>query len=289
MRNLMLNDIVESISYHSNKDEKNKPSDVDIDLYSIHKFFKNIEKGNTNMFDMIYGYSNKDAVLYDESNFSRIYNNRDKLISKNIVSNNFLGYAYGQYKKYYEKNKRLNTLKGIKEYFDRQIQYNDRELLKDYYQDMKKYLLNNIGSFVDSVVSKEKDNKLDTIFYKVNNAKFHTDLSVNKFLESINSQESKYGDRVRNNNIDYKSIYHSYRMIFVSELLAIEGDVKLPLSDIRTNFLKRVKNGNIDYKNIGLEDTISKVRNLIDKSDKLNNNIDKGFIEHTILDFYNYI
>ena len=48
---------------------------------------------------------------------------------------------------------------------------------------MKKYLLNNIGSFVDSVVSKEKDNKLDTIFYKVNNAKFHTDLSVNKFLE----------------------------------------------------------------------------------------------------------
>ena len=285
--NLILNDFKKDISYSSSgKNKSNSSDDVDIDLYSIHRFFSLFKKGDTNMYELIYGYSNKDAIIKNSSIMERIYENRNKLINKDNIIDGFLGYAYGQYKKYYEKNNRLNILKGIKDYFNKQIQYNSNEQILDYYQGMKKYLLVNKGDFTEEVVSIIEDD-IKGRMYEINNRKYHLNTPIYKFLDSIESQIDRYGDRV-DGGIDNKSIYHAYRMLYLSSQLATEGDVTIPFDDRQTKFLKDLKNDNIRLtdKSEELKRTISLVRNEIKNTNLISDDIDTDFIENLIKSIY---
>ena len=73
-----------------NNNEKNTSEDIDETYYSLHYFLELAAKGDTNAIDMLFAYTNKDAVIQSSKIWDEIIQNIDKIITKNVKA--YLGY-----------------------------------------------------------------------------------------------------------------------------------------------------------------------------------------------------
>ena len=66
------------------KTERNNSNDVDETYYSLHYFLELAAKGDTNAIDILFAYTNKNAVIQTSDIWNEIINNTDKFLTKNV-------------------------------------------------------------------------------------------------------------------------------------------------------------------------------------------------------------
>jgi len=110
-REVLLGHIPKSynVSRKKAEGEKNTSDDVDIEIYSLHYFIKLACEGQTVALDMLHAPSS----MIQESSYiwDYIVTNREKFYTKNLKA--FVGYARRQSAKYCCKGSRLNALKEV--------------------------------------------------------------------------------------------------------------------------------------------------------------------------------
>lgn len=248
-------------NYSTNTDDEshNSSEDVDIELWSIHRFFKLLQKGDTNAYDLLFAMSNESAILYKKDIFEYIYDNRDELMGAKPIKKSFIGYAYGQYKRYEAKGFNFQTLKFIMRWF-KNNGYDLNAKLEDYATDLIKDLKKDIADKVvvgESITERTRkqlwlvDNEeKDETFLEVNQyKKYPLGIKVKQFLDAIQKWTKEYGSRVKNaDGVDYKSISHAFRVLDMALEIAQNGDLQFPLDG--TERLLAIKRGEKDYKKL---------------------------------------
>ena len=119
-----------------NNNSKNTKDDIDIKIISIQDFFKKLRKGDTNKIDLLFSPSNKEMVIYDDGFIEKIYNNRHKLITNNILKSGIFGYSYKQWKRYGVKGTGLYSIEFILNYI-RDNKINNNVRLREYIFDLE--------------------------------------------------------------------------------------------------------------------------------------------------------
>ncbi len=88
---------------------KNLPTDIDTEIYSLHYFIELACQGQTVALDMLHAPDN--MILESSTTWSAITANKEKFYTKNLKA--FVGYARRQASKYSIRGSRLDTIKKV--------------------------------------------------------------------------------------------------------------------------------------------------------------------------------
>ena len=276
IEDVVLGKAKDQLSFKSNskKDTRNTNEDIDIELYSIQKYFSLLKKGETGAIDILYSMFREDTILYSSYEIKSIKQNHSKLVSKN--SKAFIGYCMQQASKYGIKGSRYGDLIELDKFLNG---YN-----ADYGLKMKTPISQIYKSIPETVYIKkiEKNN----LHYISVLGKLHQDnITIDTFHDRIKHELSKYGERTAKANtddgVDWKALSHAYRVIYQLNELAETGGLVFPLKDaekikqvkyckdkvelpkILENIHKLLKETEIKVKNSDLPDEVS--TELLDK------------------------
>lgn len=265
---------------------KNTAEDIDAEYFSLQYFGNLAFNGETVAIDMLC--APRSAWLRSSFAWEKIYEDRNKFLSKNIIS--FVNYSQKQAAKYGIKGSRLNICNEI-----------INELNK---YDKRNKIINNLN-FFDELNSKYPD---EFIIIK----KYNEDNTINSheskikvvgkeflltspsfmIIDSLSKFVNEYGARAiqasKNEGIDWKAIHHAFRFAYlVDEIIDNNGMVTFPLKE--TDFLIKVKNKEYNFVDIQpkLEELIKNTLNKLIHS-SLPDIPDKEWYNKRILDFYKY-
>ncbi len=244
--NLVLEQQCRSITHHTGSDaKKNISGDIDIDLWSLQHWFKLLEKGDTNAIDMLFSYTNSNAIIYASPLCDSIFANPTHYI--NLRDNaSYVAYAYHQAKKYGLKGSRLHLLKSIYFYVNSCLQnghVSERATFKTLIPSIKE-------RFFDEKLCFDKQDTHGTTILYILGSGFHEKITIADTVKRLEASYLKYGERAilaeKNENIDWKSISHAMRCIVQIKELAQTGHLTFPLKDAA--FLKTIKSGKLSWK-----------------------------------------
>jgi len=236
-----------------NNKSRNDLEDIDIQLWSIHKFLHLLKKGETGALDLLFSMQHKDTQLLYTKQSEEILKELPNLLHSNVHA--FLGYAIGQSKRYNVKGKRykelLNFLEQIKEYPNTSLET---------------IIANNTYSYIKIIQAKNTKNntKGNTTYLSVLGKLFDISLDRDYIISRLQLIKTQYGNRTKNavTSIDYKALSHAVRVLFeVRELLTV-NTITFPLLD-RT-YIKSIKEGNEQ-----LEDVMEVILTTIEEVDNL--------------------
>jgi hypothetical protein len=289
-KSLILNNSVGQYGpYSSGGDESsNSSEDIDLELWSVHKFFKLLQKGDTNAYDVLYS-GNSEVIEYVSDYFLEVFYNKDKLSGSKAIRGAFVGYSYGQVKRYEAKGFNFSTLKAIlrfiKEVKDRE-DYNDNDRLSSYIDEMIEYVNEENKELQIEVVEDNKDTYVKINDYK----KYPVGIRLKQFRDSIQKWANEYGSRVRNNDdgVDWKSISHAFRVLMFADELVTRGDFSYPFRDEFREELLAIKNGEVDFKKkiSELSQFVDKVGDKLEHLDKLRSKPNVNKMRELILMMY---
>ncbi len=267
-KSLILNNSTEQYGpYSSGGDEgSNGSDDIDLELWSIHKFFKLLQRGDTNAYDILYS-GDSDVIEFGSGKFLEVLNTRSELWGSRAIRGAFIGYSYGQVKRYEAKGFNFATLKSILRFFkeveNNNDDFNGNSRLANYSDELIDYVNRENEELQIKVVEDNKD-----IYMKINDyKKYPVGIRVKQFRDSIQNWASEYGSRVRNNDdgVDWKSISHAFRVLKFADELVTEGDFTYPFSEEDREKLLAIKNGEVDFK-----EKVSELRDYVEEvGDKL--------------------
>ena len=255
-----------------NSNEKNSKDDIDETYYSLHYFLELATRGDTNAIDLLFAYTNKDAVLYIDPIYQEIINNIDKILTGNIKA--YLSYCKSQCIKYSIKGDKLKNYstfeKFCEKYLDRKDEHGAPETLfnclnieydnSDFEQDFMskpiipppgerfKYFFNeetefNFGEhcYFETALNKES-------YITISDVKFQLNESIKTAYHKVQKVISSYGKRAEvasnSNGVDWKAISHCVRVILQVEELITTNKITFPL--INANFVKSIKYNTTD-------------------------------------------
>jgi len=286
-RDVLLKRDIEHFSYNTNKDNKNSSEDIDLELYSIYKWFNLLIKGETGAIDLLFSLFREDTQLYRDRDFVElIKRNYTCFYNRNLHS--FVGYCVGQSKKYNIKGKRYNELIDFLDEM-RRFQELKEQKLESIYKDLepifasKKY---KYIKFIKASISRGNQAYKERIFIEVLGKKFPPSMSVDYFLKLINDMQKQFGNRVKNSKdgIDFKALSHAVRVINEIEELLEENFITFPLKN--RDYIKSIKYGKkslesvMNYIDIKLDEVEQKL-----SSSNLPQRSDEEFIDSLILEF----
>jgi len=217
LKDLVLKKDIDQWTSNSNgKDSKNSSDDEDFTLWSVHKFIKLLQVGDTNAFDTLFAYGSHCQIGCHEL-FKEIYNNRECFYPESLRS--FFGYALGQVKMYSVKGDKLHDILSVKSLVQGLMITNDK--LKDVITQLP----------VSQNLKVVSDDTTD--YYQVLDKRFITNIRLSEFMEKLIEMESKYGTRAKasmeNNLVDWKSMYHAFRVLDECQELMTHGTISFPL------------------------------------------------------------
>lgn len=232
---------------------KNSSEDVDIELYSIKKFFKMVKKGDTAALELLF--TPDEFILEKSSIWDKIVSQRDKLLSSQVSA--MIGYARQQANKYGIKGSRMgelaNCIKALKE-VHKEVGFDDAKLLHGW--DHLKEKLSGFDhiDFIELEVSKNMESSTVPAI-DILGKKFDHHVGFIYILEILKKIYKNYGYRAReaknNNGIDWKALSHAVRVSIQGLELLTKHKITLPLSDENCKLVKDIKLGLIDYKEVG--------------------------------------
>jgi predicted nucleotidyltransferase len=215
---VMKTDIEQWTSSTGNK-TKNGTDDIDITLWSIHKFIKLLGVGDTNAFDTLFAYQTPSELLCTQV-FVDLFDEREVFYPKSLRS--FFGYALGQVKMYSVKGDKLQDILLVKSQVQALLDGTSYEKLKDIKEHLP--ISNNLKFIEDDT----------TEYYQVLDKKFITNIRLSEFMEKILEMESKYGSRAKasmeNKLVDWKAMYHAFRVLLECSELMRTGNIQFPLA-----------------------------------------------------------
>jgi hypothetical protein len=295
--------------------ERNSSDDIDETYYSLHYFLELAAKGDTNAIDILFAYTNKDAVIETSPIWDEIIENIDKILTKNVKA--YLGYCKSQAQKYSIKGDKLKNYNAFKSFCEKYLNEKDAngaplpllEALEFEYNthEYPKLISNCIpepGAERNKIAFGEtaKFNFGDHCYFEtalnkesylvISDVKFQLNDSIKSALKKVNSVIDSYGKRAdaaaNDNGVDWKAISHCVRVLLQVEQLLSENKITFPL--INANFVKAIKYNTIDmtYEEImkWIENHIMHIDEVLLPKSTLREKADYKWIEKFILKCY---
>lgn len=250
-RDIVLGRVRHNISTSRPKQEfeKNTKDDVDSETLSLGEYLRLLCEGQMMALDMLFApddfqvFKGKDYHL-----FQTIYDNKDKLLSKGIVS--FIGYARQQASKYGIKGSRVRAVKNVIEFLT-PLNSNVTRLIDIKPQIDASTLLDD--SFIQYSEGFDPNGGVVT-YFEICGRKFQWTNSVKYTLSILTKIYDAYGHRAKlaqeNSGIDWKALSHAVRANSEGKELLETGFITFPCPN--SKLLVDIKTGQLPYKEVEL-------------------------------------
>lgn len=272
-------------------DSKNSKYDIDVELYSLTKFMKMLENGDTAAIELLF---TPDEMIVEKSVlWETIVSQRDQLISKKVKG--IIGYSRHQANKYGIKGLRLDDLTvSINE-----LKRIDKELgggslkLKHAWDEVNQALkgLEHVR-FVKLTPNKAAEEDVPAI--DILGKKFDWHCGFTYVLQSLKKTQKEYGRRAReaksNGGIDFKALSHALRVSIQGIELLKTGKITLPLKEKDVTLVRSVKLEKMESPIVSLliEEKLAELEEL-SKTSTLRESLDKDFVNELIIEFHGRI
>jgi len=278
---------IEHYNYNTNTDSKNEKEDIDLQLYSIYKWFNLLKKGETGALDLLFSLFREDTQIYRDSYFTNVMKeNYQRFYNKNLHS--FIGYCVGQSKMYNIKGERYNELHDFVELFNQSEVENSEEKLEHYFPKIEqifaakqyKYV-----KFIKASISRGNQAYKEGRYVELLGKRFAGSVTVGYFSKLITQMEEQFGNRTRDasKGVDYKALSHAVRVIDEVEELLDEGFITFPLTN--KEYVKAIKEGKVALEDVMtyIDVKLDIVQKKLDES-TLPQKSDETFIDRLILE-----
>jgi hypothetical protein len=286
---VLLKKDIEHYNFNSNdNNSKNGKDDVDMQLFSIYKWFTLLKKGETGAMDILFSFFREDSQLFADPEFTNIIKeNYRRFYNKNLHS--FLGYCVGQSKLYNVRGERFSELHRFVEYFNAMAKEQGSEKLESMYpqieemftQEHYKYI-----QFVTAPISRGSGEPQEGVYVEVLGKKFLGTVTVGYFSEKITEMEEQFGNRARASakGVDYKALSHAVRVIDEVEELIDDAFITFPLKN--RVYITSVKEGNESLEDVMhyIDQKLNVVQEKLVNSD-LAERSDEIFMDELLLKF----
>jgi len=213
--------------------DKNRSTDIDCEIYSLHYFIELACQGQTVALDMLHAPDN--MILESSTIWNMITSNREKFYTKDLKA--FVGYARRQAAKYGIKGSRLNAAEKVVTFLQ---SIEERLRLSELWEQLPK------GEHIHFPDQKDPNNLRQ---YQVVGKLFQETARVGYVLPILERFVSEYGKRAQqaaqNLGIDWKAISHALRAAYQTKEILTKQTVTFPLKE--APFLTQVKKGELDY------------------------------------------
>ena len=234
-KSVLLKRDIEHYNFNSNAQSKNSKDDIDLQLFSIYKWFSLLKKGETGAIDILFSLFREDTQVYNNQEFTRVIReNYRKFYNKNLHA--FLGYCVGQSKVYNVRGERFNELHLFVDYFNTLAKEQGAKKLESIYPKIEalfrahkyKYI-----QFVEAPTSRGSGEPKEGIYVEVLGKRFLGTVTIKYFSEKITEMEEQFGNRARASakGVDFKALSHAVRVIDEVEELIDEAFITFPLKN----------------------------------------------------------
>jgi len=230
----------------NNENTKNSKDDIDLQLFSIYKFFSLLKKGETGAMDILFSMFREDTQVYNNKEFTQvIMENYTKFYNRNLHS--FIGYCVGQSKVYNVRGERFNELHRFVEYFNALAKEQANEKLESMFPQIeelfKEYNYKYIN-FVMGATSRGSGEEKEGKYVEVLGKRFLGTVTVGYFSERVTEMEEQFGNRAKASakGVDFKALSHAVRVISEVEELIDDGFITFPLKN--KVYVTSIKEGN---------------------------------------------
>ena len=232
----------------------------------MHYFLELAAKGDTNAIDILFVYTNKDAVLKESLIWNELIENIDKILTKNVKA--YLGYCKSQCIKYSVKGDKLKNYNAFKSFCEKYLNEKDFngapvtllealefEFSTHEYPDPVSRCIPESGAernkiafgetakfnfgdhcYIETALNKES-------YLTISDVKFQFHDSIKSSFKKVEKVISSYGKRAEaaasDNGVDWKAISHCVRVLLQVEELLTEGKITFPLT--KADFIKAIK------------------------------------------------
>jgi hypothetical protein len=255
----------------TDKNARNTADDVDIEMFSLHRYLDLLMQGQTVALDMLFtpdSFHSKGSWQWDY-----IRQHKNEFLHKGTVA--FIGYAKQQAGKYGIKGTRVAALRTTLDLFNKHEDYKKLnhvdvffDLLVlcysnfiDYNGDPLDTNLNLNNEFIKLINIKGPNNKIE-LHLEVCNRKIPLHATV-KYAKSIFQKIfDEYGARAlqaeKNEGVDWKALMHAVRVCGQAYELLSTGHITFPRPE--AHILLQIRKGELQYKAVaeciemGLED-----------------------------------
>jgi hypothetical protein len=247
-------------------DNKTGEGDLDVEMIELRKFISDAMQGQTYAVELLH--CPESLRLVETASWLSILEAKDKLLSSQVKP--FVGYCEAQARKYSMKGRRLSELEEVRDSLA-PVASSDSKIDLEEVITSKDGLAHNIDEFehVEFVEQEIRGQEESATLLKVGGKKYNLHDNVDKVFDSVKGEIDKYGERSHRakDGIDWKAVYHAYRVAFELWELLEKGRIDFPLE--QADFLKEVKHGEIPYERADEE-----LPELIDKVTSMEGEID---------------
>lgn len=232
---------------------QNTKGDVDRKFYSLKRFFHLAAEGQPGQLELLF--APKESVISFDTIWSQILDNTELFLSRKSIAP-FVGFSLSQAHKAVMKGETLKLIQSIIAWYEQEkgTSINSNTLISHF----------NIENIVKIGPNKLKKvaNLQGFTTVEIGGRNYDINLKFKTFVNNLKELESRYGKRSRNaanNDYDYKSLMHAYRILSEAEELLRFGKITLPRPKKEVEFLLTI---------------INETCNDVDHWSELNNRID---------------
>ncbi len=284
---VLLKKDIEHFNYNTNTKEKNDKEDVDVQLYSIYKWFNLLKKGETGALDLLFSCFREDTQLYrDEVFLNVIKENYQRFYNKNLHS--FIGYCVGQSKMYNIKGQRYDELHRFVTRFQEIAIKNSEEKLEKYFGDIERIFQSHpfkYVRFVTASIARGNQGHKKGQYVELLGKRFAGSVRVGYFAARIQEMEQLFGHRTRkaSGGVDYKALSHAVRVINEVEELLDDAFITFPLKN--RAYIMEIKEGKISLEDVMhyIDGKLDIVQEKLEKT-SISSTSDEAFMDRLILD-----
>lgn len=230
------------------KTEKNTSEDTDRELYSLHKFFDMLAKGDMNATELLFAPHDGSCLDWEV-----IVDNRNRLLSRECKG--MVGYVKRQANVYSVRGDRLNE---VRQTYDFLSYLGDAYL----YTDKLESVPGIVERIVDFCEGKSHtswefiDNQGKSVFHLVCcDRKVPLTVTLGNAMKVYMTVWEEYGARARkaaeNDGVDWKAVSHAVRIGEQAVELLMTGEITFPRPNAER--LKSIKRGDADYAEVTAE------------------------------------
>ncbi|NEW60933.1 hypothetical protein GSY74_06515 [Sulfurovum sp. bin170] len=284
---VLLKKDLEHFNFNSNDENtKNSKDDIDLQLFSVYKFFNLLKKGETGAMDILFSMFREDTQVYNDKEFtSMMMESYKKFYNRNLHS--FIGYCVGQSKVYNVRGERFNELHLFVKYFNALVKEQGDEKLKTMFPDVDRIFEETPFKYINyaiASISRGHSGTKQGKYIEVLGKRFLGTVTVKYFAEKITDMEEQFGNRARASakGVDFKALSHAVRVINEVEELIDDEFISFPLKN--RAYVTSIKEGEESLEDVMeyLDNQLTTVQEKLEKSN-LPEKSDEVFIDKLLL------
>lgn len=276
----------ESFSQSSGDDRsKNTKDDVDVEFYSLSKFFKMLKYGDTAAIELLF--TPEEFILEKDELWDVILKERDLLVSSKITG--VIGYARQQANKYGIKGSRMGELNNFISFLktkEKDFDFANPKLKHGWDDILKEIKTYQHIELIDLPSGDKVFPALDVL-----GKKFDHNVTFPQILTTLKKIYKNYGQRAReaknNNGIDWKALSHAVRVMLQGIELLNNGNISLPHMGKNRDLIMDIKKGSLSYDKVAvtIEELLEKLEEA-KKTSSLREEPDSKLMDSLLIDLH---